>query len=58
MKKVDCRFIPKLAIAQGHLSQSRMVASMTTLGLVTAFYERIWNTCDFERQVIVELWAP
>jgi hypothetical protein len=30
---------------------------MTTLDLVTAFDERIWNACDFERQVIVELWV-
>src|SRR5262249_7748447 len=45
-KEVDCRFITKLALAQDHLSQNRMVASMTTPNLVTAFYERIWNAGD------------
>jgi hypothetical protein len=37
---VDCCFIMKLALAQDHLSHTRMAASMTTSNLVSVFYER------------------
>jgi predicted ester cyclase len=45
-RKVDCRFITKMALAQDHLTQIRMTAIMSTPILVTAFYERIWNAGD------------